>query len=69
MQLVNRTTCLRCELNGVETALIKSKRGGICPLHEPEWLDPPPRVVRDPYLVDKGVPGWAYGFRRNRDQD
>jgi hypothetical protein len=33
-----RTTCLRCEQEGVTTALVRTARGGICPVHEPAFL-------------------------------
>jgi hypothetical protein len=33
-----RTTCLRCEQDGKTTNLVRTSRGGICPVHEPAFL-------------------------------
>lgn len=59
-----RETCLRCEQNGEETALVQSGHWGFCPIHEPQHvagLRPPTflealeRAGIAPQLKDKGI--------------
>jgi hypothetical protein len=33
-----RTTCLRCEQEGETTLLVVTSRGGVCPVHDAEFL-------------------------------
>lgn len=64
MNLVNRTTCLYCELDGVETPLVMADRW-CCPVHSREYLDRYTMHIRNaliPFdlLLDKGRP-WRDG--------
>lgn len=50
--LLMRDTCLRCENEGERTQLVLTIRGGICPIHEPEFLQ---RLINNAKLT-LGIP-------------
>ena len=47
-----RDTCLRCENEGQTTRLIITDRGGICPVHEPTFL----QTLIDNAKIRLGIP-------------
>jgi hypothetical protein len=66
-----RSTCLYCEQKGIETQLVQTIRGGICPSCSGDFLEKLEANARavlgiqKPKLLGKGVPKPRRDFGQN----